>query len=83
MHLACMCVLLPRPLLCSLSSLSTAPQTEMPVVPASMVMPVVPATIVREDDPTEKLMKLKGLLNTGALSQYEYEKKKVELMEKI
>ena len=68
MHLAWMCVLLPRPLLCSLSSLPTASQTEIPVVPATMV---------QEDNQTEKLMKLKGILDVGALLQYDYSMKKV------
>ena len=74
MHLAWMCVLLPRPLLCSLSSLPTVSQTEIPVVPATMV---------QEDNPTEKLMKLKGILDVGALLQYYYNMKKGELMENI
>jgi len=35
------------------------------------------------DDPTEKLLKLKGLLDAGALTQDEYDEKKGLLLEKL
>ena len=46
-------------------------------------MPVVPASMAREDDPMEKLKKLKELLDAGVLSQDEYNEKKAELMGRI
>jgi len=51
-----------------------------------VVAPLVANDIVvksNEDAPLEKIKKLKGLLDAGALSQAEFDQKKAELMEKI
>jgi hypothetical protein len=51
-----------------------------------VVAPLVANDIVvqsNEEAPLEKIKKLKGLLDAGALSQAEFDQKKAELMEKI
>jgi hypothetical protein len=39
--------------------------------------------MARDDDPMEKIKKLKGLLDVGAISNDEYNEKKAQLMNQI
>ena len=52
-----------------------------PVNPAPVTNPTAPtANSASAEDPTEKLMKMKQLLDAGAISQEDYDKVKVQIL---
>ena len=54
---------------------------QQPVNPAPVTNPTAPtANPTPAEDPTEKLMKMKQLLDTGAISQEDYDKVKAQIL---
>ena len=54
---------------------------QQPVNPAPVTNPTAPtANPAPAEDPTEKLMKMKQLLDAGAISQEDYDKVKAQIL---